>query len=211
LNKLERIEELVGLKTQEWTTETLNTIVDNDETLQLLTEELIVDVLKGEGVDIDVQNILKPIKYSYLSKQVSYKLNEQLEALQQEEITLDVFKENMLNMFEDDDSIGNIGKYLSILLMFDDPKEHIKEEDVLTTIENYVNILEDLDINLGFEVLIGLVDPLIALRELYFQVFEVDIIQDNARINKILRALDEKTEEMYQFVPQEENQENTEE
>jgi hypothetical protein len=200
MEKIKKIEELIGKTIDKWTPDTLDEIVSNDESLALFTEEVIIDVLQKQVINEDIQKILTPIKYGYLSKQVSLKLNAKLEALQGETITLEQFKKDTLSMFEDDNIIGQIGKYIAILLMFDNPKDHVDEKQLSSIIDKYVDVLESLDINIGFEVIIGLIDPVIALRELYFQLTQVDLFEKNNRVNTLLNKLDKKTESMYQFM-----------
>jgi hypothetical protein len=198
--KIKKIEDMLGKTKDKWVPDTLDEIVSNDETLQLFTEEVIIDLLKESGVNIDIQKILKPIKYGYLSKQVSVKLNAKLEALQANKITLEDFKKETLSMFDESDIIGQIGKHFAILLMFDNPKDHINESELLSAIDKYVDILESLDMDIGFEVIIGLIDPIIALREVYFQLTQTDLFDKNNRVNALLNKLDEKTASINKFM-----------
>jgi len=196
---INKLEEILGKKFEDWTDDTIIQMVSSEELLKLFTKEVAVELITTRKNE-SLSKMLTPIKFGYYYTKTRAALEEELKNLVENKMPVEMFKSNVLHiMHHNNDPISKVLIYLTILNTVKD-QDVFTEEDVRKAVNEYKEILLSLDLDQGFELIVDLVDVLFPLREIYFQIHKVDILDQDKEIDGLLTRLDAKTREIVEFM-----------
>jgi hypothetical protein len=206
--QVKQLEEMLGLKYEEWNAETIRKIVDNPEMFQKFSKEVIIHLIETRD-NIGLADILTPVKYGFKLLKLKEAVEAQLKEFKENNLDIEVFKQKILDLKKD--PISKIGVYLTLISTIEGYDLTKEKDEVLKTIDEYIDIIKKVNTDYGFELVIELVDLLFPFREVYFQLYKEDILKDNKEIEEILKQLDEKTKFIFEQMKQQEESEEKEE
>jgi len=202
---IEKLESLLESKYENWTIDTLVKVVETPELKNLLTPE-VATFLAENKINDGINNIMVPIKYGFYIRKMKGEIEVALESLNEKKISEDGFK-TVINKLINGTTIEKMGGYLAMMTIF--PDEKVNKELIQKALDETFDIVENIDLTMGMEVVLEFLDLIFPVRELYFKQTQEDLVSDKSRLEKILVAIDEQTN---LFTGQEESsEENTEE
>lgn len=199
MEELNKLEEQLG-RYEDWTQETLAEIVGNDDLIQLLTPEVVVELLANRENDI-LYPVFLPVKFGFDLRASKAAIEEQLVALNEDNKPLEDFKAEILKIKEIDNPIYKLAVYITEIATFGEDHDLSKEkDDIVKTIDELEELLEALNLDEGFQVVTEILDILFPFRELYMERYDDNLLEDRPRIDAILEAVNHKTNEMLEFL-----------
>jgi len=194
-----KLEELLGKKYEDWTSDTVIEIVNSKEALSLFTPDIIFNLVDTRKND-EVHPILLPVKYGYIIRDLKEKLQEKLLEVNNDQITKETFEKDILKLREEcKNPIEMLGYNLTIITTFENYDLSKEAEDVRQNIKDYKTMLLSLDFETGFEVTTEMLDILFPFREIYFQKYQEDLFKDDKEIEELLDKLNKLTSQMREF------------
>lgn len=191
-----KLEELLDSKYEEWTQETLARLVNNDEAIKLFTPEVVVYLILNRKNDNIIKTLL-PVKFGFDIRAVKSKIEEELVELKENKGPMEKYQENILKLKEIDNPIYKTAVYLTEVASFGEDYDVSKEEpEIRKTISELKELLDSLEMDEGFQVILEILDILFPLREVYFQRYGVDLLKDDKDFDTLLEAMNKKTKEM---------------
>jgi hypothetical protein len=211
MEELNKLEEKLG-KYEHWKQETLAEIVSDDDLIQLLTPEVIVELLANRENDI-LYPVFLPVKFGFDLRASKAAIEEQLIALNEDNKSLEDFKAEIAKIKEIDNPIYRLAVYITEIATYGEDHDLSQEkEDIVKTIDELEELLEALSLDEGFQVVTEILDILFPFRELYMERYDENLLEDRPRIDAILEAVNHKTNEMLEYLKKyEEEQKESEE
>lgn len=191
-NNLKQIEEFLGKEYINWTNEDLLEIITDEDKLLLLTPELVIHIreelkLVNEAIEPAIQAI-----YYGAKVQTSHRKTDGLvEQLAEEQIDIKTFNEEMLKLTESVELFDRFYAYTTLANTNTEVDLKGKEEDIKDVVATVIDIIGNINIQSGFQVVIELVDTLFILKETYGEIHQVDLVGDNPLLEEVLEELDE--------------------
>jgi len=203
LEKLKKLETLVGLNLQDWTEETLLAIIQDEKIIKELTPELAIYMIElhesGQIKNEVIIDVLKPVKYAHYLREVQAQVDEYLEKASNRELTKDEFEALINSMIQNGGPLQKAGGYLTLLMVLDtDIRE--RKEDISNVLSDIIDIVNSLNVDTAFEVDSKLVDLVNMITEAFFQKYQEDVLTRKDDFESILRTLDEKIEEIQSYL-----------
>jgi hypothetical protein len=196
--KIKKIEEILGSKFEDWTDETLASIMNNEEAIKAFSPEVVVHLLKtrkNEGIS----GTLIPIKYGFDVRAIKSKIEGHLVSRKEKGMTEEDYRKNILDLKKLDNPIFKIAVFLTEVASFSEDYDVSKEEkEISEAVDGVAKIISSLDMTRGFFVITEILDILFPLRELYFQRYKVDIIKGNENLKKIVEAVNSRAKEIFE-------------
>lgn len=185
---VEKLENLLEVKYEDWNLQTLMTIIEKEELRVILTPETATFLVENRTNDA-LYDVMLPIKYGFYIRKMKGAIEAGLTDLNEKKIDESAFKEILIKLLSGS-FIDKMGAYLAFLTMF--PAEPIDEADLKATMNGILDLIETIDLASGLEVSLEFLDLVFPVRELYFKVKQIDLVEDKTRLEKILTAIDEK-------------------
>jgi pentatricopeptide repeat protein len=197
-----RLEEILNTKYEDWTQETLAEIVNNEEAIQLFTPEVVVHLLLEKKNDNIVSTLL-PVKFGFDVRAIKEKIEGYLTELKENNGSIEDYQKNILALKEYDNPIYRTAVYLTEVASFREDYDVSKEEeDIRKAIADLKVLLNSLNIDEGFQVILEILDIVFPLQELYFQRYNVDLLKDDSDFDVLVTALNKKSQEMLEIFNQ---------
>lgn len=203
ISNLQELEKLLG-QYEDWTEETLLQIVQDEKLLEVFTPELATHLFETRSND-NLFDILLPVKYGYQLKEVQKQIDGYLEKLTHEEITLDEVKEKIILMKDEGVLFSKISAYLTILAIMKDVDIKEDKEIISSLLEEIIEICESIDLDNGMQVIIDILEIVIPVRELYFERYEIDLLDDTKPLSQLLEKINQRTEELVNSMMEQES------
>lgn len=193
---IKKLEELLGIKYEEWTQETLAQLVNNDEAIKLFTPEVVVYLILNRKNDNIIKTLL-PVKFGFDIRAAKSAIEKELIELKEKNGSMAKYQENILKLKEINNPIYKTAVYLTEVASFGEDYDVSKEEtEIRQTIKELKELLDSLEMDEGFQVILEILDVLFPLREVYFQRYNVDLLKDDKDFDVLLEAMNKKTKEM---------------
>jgi pentatricopeptide repeat protein len=193
---VEKLEKLLGESYESWTRDTLAKIIDSEEAINLFTPELVVHLLLERKND-ELLPTLLPVKFGFDIRAVKAKIEEQLVELRENNGTMENYRSKVLALKEINNPIFRTAVYLTEVASFGDDYDVSKEEvEIKAAIAELKKLLDSLNMDDGFQVILEILDILYPLKELYFQRYQVDLLDGDTDFDTLLEALNKKSKEM---------------
>jgi hypothetical protein len=203
ISNLQELEKLLG-QYEDWTEETLLQIVQDEKLLEMFTPELAAHLFETRSNDT-LFDILLPVKYGHQLKEVQKQIDGYLERLVHEEITLEEVKEKIILMKDEGVLFSKISAYLTILAIMKDVDVKEDKEIISSLLEELIEICESIDLDNGMQVIIDILEIVIPVRELYFERYEIDLLDDTKPLSQLLEKINQRTEELVNSIMEQQN------
>lgn len=201
--KLVLMEEAIGSKFEDWTTETLVKIVSEQSLIEKFTPELVMYLLENKKND-RIERTLMPIKYGFILREAKATVEELLKDLNEGSKDKEKFRESITALTKANSPVTRIVAMLTIVAILDDSNLDKREAEVITAIEGYKKIMTSLGIDEAFQIIIELIDVLFPFREVYAKRFGKDLLKNDPVIKSLQEQLNAKAQEMHDFMSEEE-------
>jgi hypothetical protein len=192
ISNLEKLETQLG-QYEDWTEATLLQIVQDESLLEMFTPELATYLFETRDND-NLIDILLPVKYGYQLREVQKKISENIEKLENSEIDLTEFKENILLIKNKGTLFSKVSAYLTILIMLPEIDLLEESEEISDLLDVLIKVIEEIDFDNGIEVVFDILELLIPIREIYFEKYEIDLLKDKEILSDIFDKLNKKTQ-----------------
>jgi hypothetical protein len=206
------LENAIGAKFEDWSTDTLVRIVSEQSLIEKFTPELVMYVLENKKND-SIDKTLMPIKYGFILREAKSTIEALLKDLNEGSKDKEKFRSSLELMLKANSPITRLVAMITVVAVLDDSKLDKREADVISTIKGYEAIMESLGMDESFQIIIELMDVLFPFREIYAKRFGKDLLKDDKTIKSIQEQLNSKAQEMYEFMNEEDehNHEHSEE
>jgi hypothetical protein len=196
---IKKLEDILGEKYEDWTQETLAKLVGKEEAIELFTPELVVHLILNKTNDKIIKTLL-PVKFGFDIRSVKSRIEEELKELKENNGTREKYQENILSLKEINNPIYKTAVYLTEVASFDESYDVSKEEtEIRQTIVELKELMNTLELDEGFQVILEILDILFPLREVYFQRYNIDLLKDDEDIEILIKALNKKSQEMMEI------------
>jgi arginine utilization protein RocB len=195
--KIKKLEELLELKYEEWTPETLLRVIKEENLLVLFSTDVAAHLAETKKNPL-IESIMQPVKYGHYLKEVKNQIESYLKDLKEEKSSPEEFKTRILSMKNNGGPLQRSGAYLTILSTIESYEFTDDDKlDVSKSLKELIDIINSLDFDNGFQIIIGLIDLIFPIRELYFSRYQKDPLENMEELNAILKKLDEITKEFF--------------
>lgn len=205
--KILELENLLGEKYEEWTEETIVKIVNSEETLLLFTPEVILHLIENRTND-SIKEILIPVKYGFYFNRARVSVEDYLKDLIEGSEDQEKFEKGILELKDSAETgIERLVYYLPIAHYFKDSEYNLSEhkEQIVKDIQEVKTAILTMNFEMGFELIVEMLDVLFSFRENYFYLFNEDIMKDDTDLQPVLDKLNEMTEELMQHMAEKEH------
>jgi len=205
--KLVLMEQAIGSKFEDWTTDTLVRIVSEQSLIEKFTPELVMYLLENKKND-RIERTLMPIKYGFILREAKATVEELLKDLNEGSKDKEKFRASITALTKANSPVTRIVAMLTVVAILDDSNLDKREADVVTAIEGYKQIMTSLSIDEAFQIIIELIDVLFPFREVYAKRFGKDLLKNDQVIKSLQDQLNAKAQEMEDFMSEHDEEEH---
>jgi hypothetical protein len=206
-SKILELERLLGNKFEDWTEESIIQIVNSEETLALFTPEVIIHLIENRTND-KVKEILIPVKYGFYFNRARISTEDYLKDLVDGSGDQERFEKGILELKDEAETgIERLVYYLPIAHYFKNSDYNLSEhkDQILKDIAEVKTAILTMNFEMGFELIVEMLDVIFSFRENYFYLFQEDIMKDDEDLAPVLGRLNEMTEELMQHLGEQEH------
>ena len=109
-----------------------------------------------------------------------------LKNLRMKRLLLEEVKEKIILMKDEGVLFSKISAYLTILAIMKDVDIKEDKEVISSLLEELIEICESIDLDNGMQVIIDILEIVIPVRELYFERYEIDLLDDTKPLSQLL-------------------------
>ena len=191
-----KMEELLGKKYEEWDQDTMIDILSSEELISYFTPETVVYLLLEKKND-EMSKMLLPVKFGFDVRAILYKIEELLVEFKEKNGTMEAYQEGINKLGEVENPIFKVSIFLTKALTFSDDYDLSKEEpQIRESLKELKELLGTLEIEEGYQVILEILDLAYRLREVYFQRYQIDLLEGDNDFNTLLEALNEISKQM---------------
>lgn len=202
MENLEKLETAVSKKVEQWNVEDLEKISSDESLRTLLIEpDVLNECIIRSQTNKEIEDILVPLSIKIIINNSTKVVSDIGNKYIAKEFSLDEFEKEIEKLLSGNVYQRMLVYYLIITLIPDKCKDYENKikEDCLNIKEKIVALLSNQDLILvNFEVVNNLLDLLYPLRVKYFQVYERDLLDDNAEkeLELVIATLNSITEQI---------------
>lgn len=193
----EKLEELVGLKYEDWTLTTLVDIVQTEETFNLFTTEMATYMFENKTNDI-LYDIMLPVKYGHYIKEVKILIDTYLHDLEAGTMTREEFAAN-IETLRNGKLFSKILAYFTIVYVLDEVSILENLEDIHTCVDELLDIINEVKLETGMNLIADIMDLIEPIRTIFHERYEIDIFDGldlKEKYKGIIDMLNKASEEM---------------
>ena len=190
---LEKLETAVSKKLEQWNVEDLNIILNNEEFRNILLDnENIIYVI--EHCPEILKDILIPISINKLINNSTSFACELLQNYLSKKIDKKTFLQKCDEQIKNGNTYDKTSIFHILLVFFKEEVEKYKndiKENVLSLKNKVIEMGKNNKFILSYyEVLSAIIDMIFSIRHYYYQIFNIDILDDDKQFTEILHDID---------------------